>query len=60
MEWQPVLDGELADRARIAIREVADVLATTDMAPVDRAVFWAYVAPELGEVGLLEQPPSTG
>jgi len=45
-----VLDGELADRARIAVREIADGLATADISPVDRAVFWAYVAPELGAV----------
>ena len=46
--WRPILDGELAERAWTALRALADTLATRVEPGVDLALFWAYVAPALG------------
>lgn len=49
MTWQPILDGANADRARAAILEIADGLATADAPAEDLAVFWSYAAPLIGD-----------
>jgi hypothetical protein len=42
--WQPVLEGELADRAVVRIREITQGLPK-ELSPEDEALFWAYAAP---------------
>jgi hypothetical protein len=47
MSWQPVLDGDLADQARAAVRAIADALGRLEPARrvlADDALFWAYAA----------------
>jgi lantibiotic biosynthesis protein len=45
MTWEPVLDDELAGRARQVVREICDALADRhEDAPVDLALLWAYAA----------------
>jgi lantibiotic biosynthesis protein len=44
--WQPVLDGALADRARIALARIVDTIAVQSLdhsRPEQTAVFWGYV-----------------
>jgi lantibiotic biosynthesis protein len=45
--WQPILGGDLAERARIAVRAIGDSLATADVGARDAAhvaLFWAYAS----------------
>src|SRR5688572_23080249 len=47
MTWEPVLDGELAEEARAAVRAIAEDLERLEPArrlPIDEALLWAYVA----------------
>ncbi|HEV7557750.1 MAG TPA: lanthionine synthetase C family protein [Kofleriaceae bacterium] len=44
MTWEPILDGELAQRAWVAVHDVADALATVDQPSPDLALFWTYLA----------------
>jgi hypothetical protein len=47
MNWEPVLDGHLADEVRAAVHAIADRIADVELAhrsPVDAALFWAYAA----------------
>jgi len=42
--WEPILDGELAKRAWVAVHDIADALATIDEPSPDLALFWTYLA----------------
>jgi hypothetical protein len=45
--WQPILGGDLAERARIAVRAIGDSLAAADVDARDAAhvaLFWAYAS----------------
>jgi hypothetical protein len=43
MPWSPILEGELAAKASLAIRTVAETTAADPSAdPADRTLFWAY------------------
>jgi hypothetical protein len=47
MPWEPMLEGELAEEARIVVRAILDDLDQIEPArrrPVDEALLWAYVA----------------
>jgi len=47
MTWEPILNGELADEARAAVRAITDALDQIEPArrwPTDEALLWAYVA----------------
>ncbi len=45
MDWQPILVGELADRARARLVEIATDVARGDGPPADGALFWSHAAP---------------
>ena len=49
MTWEPILDGELAERAWVAIRELADALATAETPPSDAALIWTYLSSSLDD-----------
>ena len=41
--WSPILEGELAAKASLAIRNIAVATAAAPTAdPADRTLFWAY------------------
>jgi len=44
MAWQPILDGELAKRARSRLVEIAAEVARGDGPPADAALFWSHAA----------------
>jgi hypothetical protein len=49
VSWQPILDGELADRAWDAIRGIADGVAATEGHDPDYALFWSYLSTVLDD-----------
>jgi hypothetical protein len=49
MRWEPILDGELAERAWASVHAIADDLATASHPPCDLALCWSYLAPALGD-----------
>lgn len=47
MSWEPVLEGGLADEARVAVRAIAEDIGRLEpgrRSPADTALLWAYVA----------------
>ena len=58
MEWEPVLEGQLADEARTAVHAIAECIEDAELAhrgPVDMALFWAYVAGALDDEASLSR-----
>lgn len=51
MCWEPLLDGDLADSATRAARDIAQVVATepADATPTERTLFWAYASSAFDE-----------
>jgi len=47
--WQPILDGDLAERAWEAIRGIADDVAARDGSEPDFALFWSYLSTVLDD-----------
>lgn len=50
--WKPLLVGQLADQARLAIRDIAVAVAAAPddaIEPADRTLFWAYATPVIDE-----------
>jgi hypothetical protein len=49
VSWQPILDGELAERAWDAIRGIGDGVAAAQPEESDAALFWSYVSTALDD-----------
>lgn len=51
MPWEPILDGPAAAAALARVHEIAAALTATpgDATPAERALFWAYAVPVLGD-----------
>src|SRR5512142_1155252 len=60
--WSGVLDGALADRARVAVGELAETIAGADVIARDAgavALFWAYAGDRYGSAARREAAVDT-
>src|SRR5580765_7307807 len=57
-DWQPILDGELADRARTTVLDIARAVAAGDgheAKVTDTTLFWGYLAGAFDDAWISEQ-----